>query len=277
MNENEKLLENVDVPYSTRELKAIQESNKKKDNMINLICNIVFTVIYLSSLTYGIIKAFDYDYQSKAFLIIIESFFCSIIPFGYFLVEKYFRLELKPSIRIGIEIFALLGSVVGETFEFYYRVNNFDKFLHGFSGFFIAFIVYCIAANYCKDKEDIKNKVLFATLISFLASCTIALNWEIYEHIVDVLFGTNMQKFMPENYLFNGGNTFAPLNGTAEEIAAFYSQPYGYSYALQDTMGDITIATVCTTIFNLLAITINKIAKRDVFDSLITIRKKENV
>ena len=128
MNENEKLLENVDVPYSTRELKVIQESNKKKDHMINLICNIIFTVIYLSSLTYGIIRAFDPEYQSKAFLIIIESFFCSIIPIGYFLVEKYFRLELKPSIRIGIEIFALLGSVVGETFEFYYRVNNFDKF-----------------------------------------------------------------------------------------------------------------------------------------------------
>jgi hypothetical protein len=49
MNENEKLLENVDVPYSTRELKVIQESNKKKDHMINLICNIIFTVIYLSS------------------------------------------------------------------------------------------------------------------------------------------------------------------------------------------------------------------------------------
>ena len=64
--------------------------------------------------------------------------------------------------------------------------------------------------------------------------------WEIYEFTFVSLFGTNMQKVIPEvDGLFNGGDSSLILNGSNDLIADFFKTPAGYRYALMDTMEDI--------------------------------------
>jgi hypothetical protein len=48
-----------------------------------------------------------------------------------------------------------------------------------------------------------------------------------------------MQKFIPADPFFNGGDSSKPLNGSDQEIANFYRFPKGYAFALRDTMEDI--------------------------------------
>ena len=46
--------------------------------------------------------------------------------------------------------------------------------------------------------------------------------WEIYKFTFDSLFGTNMQKIIPEvDGLFNDGDSTSILNGTNDLIADF--------------------------------------------------------
>ena len=51
----------------------------------------------------------------------------------------------------------------------------------------------------------------------------IGLMWEIYKFTFDSLFGTNMQKIIPEVHgLFNDGDSTSILNGTNDLIADFF-------------------------------------------------------
>jgi hypothetical protein len=86
--------------------------------------------------------------------------------------------------------------------------------------------------------------------------------WELAEFSIDRAFGTNMQKFMPEiEPFFNGGLSKELLNGTAEEIAAFFRTPAGYTYALKDTMSDMLLNLAGTVAFGGLCIATAKKGK----------------
>lgn len=274
---DENVAEENSVPYSTRELEVIKKENLKRKKNFYIAIVGLSTLIYLLSLIYGITRVSDPSFSSQAVLIMLQSIGGMMIPLAFPIVEKLFRLRLNTPARIGVLLFAFAGIILGETFEFYYNVANWDKILHGLSGVGITLFAYSLCASWIKDKEDIKNKTAITIIFALLASCSIAMIWELYEHTIDMIAGTNMQKIMPENFLFNGGDTHAVLNGSVEEIASFYQNPEGYSYALQDTMGDMTIALIGSILFIAISQIVNKLVKKDVFQNVVEILPRSQI
>ncbi len=126
---------------------------------------------------------------------------------------------------------------------------------------------------FLKDLTKGKNYLL-SLFVAFLASCTIALLWEVFEFCSDTLFSGNAQRFIPEiEGIYNGGDSSLNLEGSMEDIYNFYVKPEGYRYALLDTMKDMILCLV-STILTSMALGIYCHFKSDVvFDYLIC---KEN-
>lgn len=252
-------LENSEV-----ELQGIVEEKRFKKRDVEILMIIFFDLFFIGSIIYAGIRFNEPLFQSKAITIITQNIGAFFIPFIPFLMRWIFKVDISLKISIGIEIFAFMGTFLGETCEFYYLIPFWDDILHFTSGFGVTYIAFCFFIGYTKDTLNHKNEVLVTVLSIFLSLGIIPL-WEIIEFTNDSLFGTNMQKIMPEDgVLFNGGFTNQNLSGTDEEIANFYRTPEGYSYALKDTMTDILMATGGTALF-LIFLLIVKRFKKDAF------------
>lgn len=213
---------------------------------IRLVISSLFATLFFTGLLFGALNPIHRTYsKSQATLVLIANaigLVCVAIPF---LISRLFRLDISHTIVMLWWTFVLCHSL-GETFEFYYKVKMWDKALHFASGILQFTSFYGIARS-CLANKNVEQKGLFSLIFAIAASLAVACLWEVIEFSIDSLFGTNMQKLIPDEF-FNGGNTFAELHGTAEEIAAFYSAPSGYRYALMDSMLDCVNCLIGTGI-----------------------------
>lgn len=200
---------------------------------------------YIAVFIYGIValKRGLFE-ESQCFLILLQSAIAILIVFIPLLIEKCSKFRMSFAVTILISVYSVLAIFIGETLQFYYKTTFWDDILHVISGALLLILGYAIV-NLCFNREE-KLCSRF-TMIFFTTCFAIACGviWELLEFTIDSIFGTNMQKFMPvDNNLFNGGDSFADLNGTTAQIADFFRAPYGYKYALMDTMRDF-VADVC--------------------------------
>ena len=198
-------------------------------------------LIYLACIIYGIVSfAITTPISgTQAILVLIESFAALLGVFAPLLLEKIFNMRISYSITIIVSIFIFLCVVLGEVFQFYYRLSFWDALIHVFGGMFLALLGFMIGNLFFRKRKK-KSSVMVIATFAFAFGLMCGMLWEAIEFSLDSLFGTNMQKFIPENgELWNGGNSFADLNGTDEEIADFFRSPEGYKFALKDTMTDL--------------------------------------
>ena len=111
---------------------------------------------------------------------------------------------------------------LGEVRSFYYTVPHWDTILHTFSGAMLGALGFSMIAVFNNTERIPLNLYpLFIAVFAFCFALALGGIWEIYEFTMDVVFGTNMQKFA-----LNDGTLLA---GQA---------------ALSDTMKDIIVDTV---------------------------------
>lgn len=225
--------------------------NKKKE-LFDIIFNSVMACLYLGLFFYAIFGPKGLRQGSaQGRITLMQSIGALAICASPFLLKWWFRLELSAVTQIGVQIFAFLAIFLGEGFTFYYRYSWWDDLLHSSSGFLLAIVGYGLSSQYAK-KHGIEKHALFSAVCAFFFSIGCALLWEIYEFTGDTLFGMNMQKTIPEAAaLWNGGNSFAEINGTDAEIAAFFRT--NYRYAIMDTMSDLLEGTGGALLFAVLS------------------------
>lgn len=111
---------------------------------------------------------------------------------------------------------------LGEVRSFYYNVPHWDTILHTFSGVMLGALGFSMIAVFNNtERIPLNLSPLFIAVFAFCFALALGGVWEIYEFTMDVVFGTNMQKFAIENG--------ADLVGQA---------------ALADTMKDIIVDAV---------------------------------
>lgn len=250
----------------------------ENDNHINLAINSLIFLIYLLSFIYGIVLLANKIEVSKSKTIVLQSFCGLFIPFIPLFFQKVFKIKLSNLILIIINIFAFCGIILGETFSFYYLISFWDRILHLISGIWIPLVIFSFLQGYFIN-TNFKHKTLFSLIFSFTCSLAIALLWEVYEFTMDQIFHTNMQKFIPENNnIFNGGVSNLPLNGTENELAEFFKTPNGYKYALLDTMYDMIMCLIGSSIFFITTIIIKNYNKEYLNHEIIFLNKlKTNI
>jgi hypothetical protein len=219
----------------------------------------VFFALFSASLLFGVVKLFDPSYEaSQATLVVIQSVVALVVLIAPGVLEYAFRMRISFSVRLIVCLFVFMAVVLGEAFQLYYRFAPWDEILHFLSGGMIAYIVCCFVRGLMENSR-VRRKFLTSIAVAVAVSLAFSLLWELIEFTLDSAFGTNMQKFIPQDSaLFNGGAGNAPLNGTDAEIAAFFRSPEGYKYALRDTMSDIAVCFAGTALFTAAAAVKNR-------------------
>ncbi|MBD3360251.1 hypothetical protein GF366_00445 [Candidatus Peregrinibacteria bacterium] len=121
-------------------------------------------------------------------LILILTYLPSIIKWKY-------RLYLPLEFDLFIIIFIFLSLFLGEIHTYYYRFWWWDIFLHAESGFLLGIFGYILVYVLNEQKNiNITMKPGFLSLFAFTFAMATGTLWEIFEFIMDNIFGFNMQK-----------------------------------------------------------------------------------
>lgn len=260
------------------ELTEFQEEDVQihfRRKLINRIVGLISTIVYLSTAIYGLAQCFNPEFsRSQAILILSQGLAAALIPLAFEVGEKLFKIRIHYALRIFIILYSMLAIVFGEAMQFYYSYSWWDSFLHALSGIWITLTAGFIVLHTLKSYTG-EHKLFLCISISIMVSLSAAFLWEIYEFTFDTLFGTNMQKFLPEaDGLFNGGNTKDILDAADETIAGFYRSPSGYRYALMDTMKDMVCCTLGTTAGSFCLFLIFRLDKVNLFSDIVMICHK---
>lgn len=194
--------------------------------------------LYLPCVVYGLVCWIGgYTAHQEPSKIVAETLQGIALAFVPLLLEKIFRLEISFFANLMLFIFSFGAIFLGQFVGLYYSTSWWDKVTHVFSGVMLFFYGTALSGVFFKDDNKLAV-VVFGVLFALAAG----LLWEIAEFTIDTVFGSEMQKCIPDAFR-NGGDIFKELNGTVEEIGQFYQKPSGYRYALMDTMFDIIADT----------------------------------
>lgn len=236
-----------------------------------LIMSIVFGAMFLGVSVAGALQLMGlhhyYSSDAQALLVITQNTRCFFIIFVPIILEKCFGFRLDLKIIFAFFVFGLFSTVLGEGFQFYYldKTHTYDKTLHLISGMMQVYVAFGFG-QYIADGGGSKHKFASALLFAFVASMAVAALWEILEFSSDVFTGSDMQKTVAPGILSNGGNTHAPLNGTNEEIGAFYRNPDGYRWGINDSMLDM-VYCLGGSVFFIIVMVIVHAFKKNAFDN----------
>lgn len=164
--------------------------------------------------------------------ILIQSVLLFILTFIPTLVERLFKINLPILIEVIFLLFSTACIMLGEIFEFYIKISWWDNLLHTFSGSFIAIIGFVII-YFLNEKKGVNFRLSpgFIALFCFCFAMTCESIWEIFEFVVDGIFGSNMQRF-------KDNLDFTPFVGRD---------------ALHDTMFDIILTVIGAGCFSIIS------------------------
>lgn len=151
-------------------------------------------VLILFALIDLIIDDFIHVHQASVFYHAMMTLAISFIPD---ILKKTTRLKIIPEFRFMFLGFVIFTQFLGEIFDFFIRFWWWDKAAHVFSAFIITIIGYIILYFYLPPKENArsdKTYLVFATIFAFSFSMMLGSLWEIFEYLMDTVFGHNMQK-----------------------------------------------------------------------------------
>ncbi len=111
------------------------------------------------------------------------------------ILEKRWNISYPNEIWIVTLLFVMAALIFGEIFDFYYKFAAWDTILHTLSGFVIAMVAFIVVKQLNEDVDiRVTLNPFFTALFAVCFSMAIAVVWEIFEYVIDMWFGTNMQK-----------------------------------------------------------------------------------
>jgi len=122
----------------------------------------------------------------------ILSIFCLITPV---IIIKLRKLKITPGSLTAYTLFIFLSTYFGSTLDGYFVIPQWDKVMHAYGGILLAALGFMLI-KYVHKKMDIPTAFspLIAAVVAFCFATTASVIWEIYEFLVDLLIGTNMQR-----------------------------------------------------------------------------------
>lgn len=213
------------------------------EKKLKLSVYLASVILYLPCVIYGMvcwIGSFAPVQAQAPSKIVAETLQGIALAFVPLLLEKIFRIEISFTANLMLFIFSFSAIFLGQFVGLYYCTSWWDKITHVMSAAMLFLFGTALAGVFFKDNPTKTGVIVFGFLFALAAGFL----WELAEFTIDSVFGSNMQCFIPENDLWNGGSSFDNLNGTLEEIGSFFLTPEGYRYALMDTMFDV-VADTC--------------------------------
>lgn len=214
----------------------------EKENRIRLVAYAIFSIFTIYTLYLSILA------KDKEDIVI-----CAVTMFLLRLPD-FLEKRLKCRISLGVYVFALfyvVCPVLGNIYQFYYTVPQWDKFMHGTGGVILAMLGIYMPHIINKDGN---NSLLLCALFGVFFTISMAAVWEFYEYAVDNLVGNDMQK---DTYVYHMYSYLLADNvGKMQHIPAIESVSLngemlkGYiDIGLHDTMIDMILESLCGLIY----------------------------
>ena len=122
--------------------------------------------------------------------VIVTALFLTLLPAVF---TERFRIQLPLSFLAAISLFVFGTLFLGEVFDFYNRYWWWDVLLHGASAVGFGIIGF-LFVFYLFQGDRYAAPPWALSLFAFTFAMAIGALWEIFEFLMDQLFGMNMQK-----------------------------------------------------------------------------------
>jgi len=120
----------------------------------------------------------------------LATLFSSIVPA---MVADRYEIRLPVAFFAGMVLFIFAALFLGEAFDFYERYWWWDIALHGAAAMGFG-LVGVIIALVMFEGDRYAAPAWAISLFAFCLSVTIGAMWEVFEYLMDLSFGLNMQK-----------------------------------------------------------------------------------
>lgn len=199
--------------------------------------SLVYAILFVLGVT-SLVGATHYWDPTQSTTILIACGTGIVGIYAPVLIERLFHIKFSHLIDCIIAVDLFASVVLGEALTFYYRFEGMDKVFHFFATAELALGGYVLAKYFLKKTNKGTHQVLLALVFAFFFSVAFQAVWELYEFTYDSIVGTNMQKYIPEEF-YQMLDENGVLQMSDEQIADFFRQFSGYHFALEDTMYDI--------------------------------------
>lgn len=110
------------------------------------------------------------------------------------LIRDKLKIELPDLLECIIYMFIFSAEILGEIYNFYGNIPNWDMMLHTLNGFLCAGIGFSLIDLLNENSNSLNLSPVYVAIVSFCFSMTIGVCWEFYEFASDNLLRVDMQK-----------------------------------------------------------------------------------
>lgn len=158
-------------------MEKLNKANKVITNTIRAL--IILLIVFM---------VYKRNYEYAGILIITM-----VLTFYEAFLNKILKINLSGKLKISLILFIAGAQILGTVLEFYHKFLWWDTMLHFASGI----IAYFIGETVIKQINEKTTKAKISTIIIIAFSIFFALAsgvaWEIFEFVVDISLGQNMQ------------------------------------------------------------------------------------
>lgn len=169
--------------------------------LLSLILSCVYAIFRIICTPAGPVPEIEHEkLKSDYVLMLIQCTLGIIVIFLPSVIERRLQIAIPNFMFLFFVLFLYAAIFLGEVRSFYYRVPHWDLILHGLSGLMLGALSFSVI-SLLNDTENIRTSMspAFVAVFAFSFAVSIGVIWEIYEFIVDGVFGLNMQKHSLES------------------------------------------------------------------------------
>lgn len=202
---------------------------------ITLIISIVYTIVRIIQTPSDYTS--DYEYikvRSDYILMLLQCLLGLFVMTLPSFINRKFSIQIPTFVEVLYYIFLYCAIYLGEVRSFYYLIPYWDTILHAFSGAMLGALGFSLVSMLNREvSEYVRLSPFFIALFALCFAIAFGSIWEIYEFSMDIIFKTNMQKYMTYEGVVLVGNT--ALSDTMKDIivdslSALFVSLIGYTY-----------------------------------------------
>lgn len=164
------------------ELKKEYKETKKSSLLVYFILRFLVILCLIRQIFLG---------HLDSALLCFLSLFLLLLPI---IIQRRFKITLPNALEVIIYIFIFAAEILGEIYNFYGHIANWDLMLHTLNGFLCAAIGLSLIDLLNNNSKKINLSPLYVALASFCFSMTIGVRWEFIEYACDKTTLVDMQK-----------------------------------------------------------------------------------
>ena len=235
------------------ELKKEYKETKKSSILIYFILRFLVILCLIRQIILG-------NFDSA--LLCILSLFLLLLPI---IIQRRFKIVLPNTLEAIIYIFIFAAEILGEIYNFYGNIPNWDLILHTTNGFLCAAIGLSLIDLLNHNSKKMNLSPLYVAIASFCFSMTIGVCWEFIEYTGDKVLLLDSQKDtiittistvelnpnkQNKTVILKDINKTVLYDSNNQEIATING---GYlDIGLNDTMEDLFVNFIGDTVYSIL-------------------------